>query len=347
MARKLRAQPDGVCYHVVSRIAHREFMFDDAERDIVVGLLRKVSSFSGVFVVAYCIMGNHIHLLLFIDKPENLRLYERWRGCLGADVDEFQDNGLCKIDGSTWASEQEASEISKCRQMSVLDRYETTAEDLKMRMQCVMRPKAYEELMDRWSKLGATELASEHERILKKTYDLSAFMKIIKQDISQYYNARHKHTGALWEGRFRDSYLEKSLDPLTAVSTYIDLNPWRARMCESPDGYRWCSFAAAVAGDESARVGYRFVYDTEDDWPVVEGMHREQLRVRMDADTAEQEEREDALFTSGGIIGSASFVTKVSKSEKSAFPRERKTAPLEVDVGGKKVFSLRWLNILR
>ena len=33
--------------------------------------------------------------------------------------------------------------------------------------------------------------------------------------------------------------------------------------------------------------------------------------------------------------------------KKLAFPRERKTAPLEVDVGGKKVFSLRWLNILR
>lgn len=50
----------------------------------------------------------------------------------------------------------------------------------------------------------------------------------------------------------------------------------------------------------------------------------------MDADMAEQEDREDALFTSGGIIGSANFVTKVSKSEKSAFPRERKTVPLEV-----------------
>ena len=347
MARKLRAQPDGVCYHVVSRIAHREFMFDDVERDIVVGLLRKVSSFSGVFVVAYCIMGNHIHLLLFIDKPKNLRMYERWRECLGVDVDMVQDNGMYKIDGSAWVSEQEASEIRMCRQMSVLDRYETTAEDLKKRMQCVMRPKAYGELMDRWSKLSATELAAEHERILKKTYDLSAFMKILKQDISQYYNARHKHTGALWEGRFRDSYLEKSLDPLTAVSTYIDLNPWRARMCETPDGYRWCSFAAAVAGNESARAGYRFVYDTEDDWSVVENMHREQLRIRMGADTAEQEEREDALFTSGGIIGSANFVTMVSKNEKSAFPRERKTAPLEVEVGGKRVFALRWLNILR
>ena len=49
----------------------------------------------------------------------------------------------------------------------------------------------------------------------------------------------------------------------------------------------------------------------------------------------------------GEMIGSANFVTMVSKSEKSAFPRERKTAPLEVDMGGKKVFSLRWLNILR
>ena len=347
MARKLRAQPDGVCYHVVSRIAHREFMFDDVERDIVVGLLRKVSSFSGIFVVAYCIMGNHIHLLLFIDKPKTLKMYERWRECLGVDVDMVQDNGMYKIDGLAWVSEQEASEIRMCRQMSVLDRYETTVEDLKKRMQCVMRPKAYGELMDSWSKLSAAELTAEHGRILKKTYDLSAFMKILKQDISQYYNARHKHTGALWEGRFRDSYLEKSLDPLTAVSTYIDLNPWRARMCETPDGYRWCSFAAAVAGNESARAGYRFVYDTEADWSVVENMHREQLRIRMDADTAEQEEREDALFTSGGIIGSANFVAMVSKNEKSAFPRERKTAPLEVEVGGKKVFSLRWLNILR
>ena len=61
----------------------------------------------------------------------------------------------------------------------------------------------------------------------------------------------------------------------------------------------------------------------------------------MDDDTAEKEERDDALFTSGGVIGSANFVTMVLKSEKSAFPRDRKTAPLEVAVGGKKVFSLR------
>ena len=48
-----------------------------------------------------------------------------------------------------------------------------------------------------------------------------------------------------------------------------------------------------------------------------------------------------------GLTCFPGFVTKVSKSEKSAFPRERKTAPLEVDVGGKKVFSLQWLSILQ
>ena len=50
---------------------------------------------------------------------------------------------------------------------------------------------------------------------------------------------------------------------------------------------------------------------------------------------------------SGGIIGSAGFVAEVSKREKAAFPRERKTPPLEVGVGGKALFALRWLNKLR
>lgn len=351
MARKLRVQPNGVCFHVVSRIAHREFMFDETERDIVVELLRKASDFTGVFVVAYCIMSNHIHLLLFIDKPENLRLYERWRDCLeegaGGVMPPMVEDQRGVPPCSPVLSNEELAQIRKCRQMSVIERYEMTEDELKHRLRNVMRPAAFENLMDAWTKLGAAELAAEHERALRKTYDLSSFMKILKQDISQYYNVRHKHTGALWEGRFRDSYIEKSLDPLTAVSTYIDLNPWRAKMCARPEEYKWSSFSAAVGGCESARAGYRFVYDANDDWSMVEGLHRDELRKRMDADTAEQEELEDALFTSGGIIGSAGFVAEVSKREKAAFPRERKTPPLEVGVGGKSLFALRWLNKLR
>ena len=172
-------------------------------------------------------------------------------------------------------------------------------------------------------------------------------MKTLKQDISQYYNVRHGHTGALWEGRFRDSYVERSLDPMTSVSTYIDLNPWRAGMCAHPAEYRWCSFGAAVGGSEFARSGYRFMYGNADDWSTIESIHREQIQHRMDKDQAGQEEVEDALFTSGGIIGSSAFVEELTSRERVAFPRERKSSPQEVCVGGLKLFALRHLKAFR
>ena len=39
------------------------------------------------------------------------------------------------------------------------------------------------------------------------------------------------------------------------VAAYIDLNPVRAGLCENPEDYRWCSYAAAVAGEKEARRG--------------------------------------------------------------------------------------------
>ena len=39
------------------------------------------------------------------------------------------------------------------------------------------------------------------------------------------------------------------------VAAYIDLNPVRAGLCENPEDYRWCSYAAAVGGEREARRG--------------------------------------------------------------------------------------------
>ena len=49
----------------------------------------------------------------------------------------------------------------------------------------------------------------------------------------------------------------------------------------------------------------------------------------------------------GGGLSPMDSVAEVSKREKAAFPRERKTPPLEVGVGGKTLFALIWLNKLR
>ena len=44
------------------------------------------------------------------------------------------------------------------------------------------------------------------------------------------------------------------------TSAYIDINAWEAGIVKRPEDYEWCSFAAAVKGDEKARRGYAFMY---------------------------------------------------------------------------------------
>ena len=45
-------------------------------------------------------------------------------------------------------------------------------------------------------------------------------------------------------------------------------NMVNAGMADWPDGYEWCSYAAACRGDETARSGYGFVYGGKGrSWP--------------------------------------------------------------------------------
>lgn len=41
---------------------------------------------------------------------------------------------------------------------------------------------------------------------------------------------------------------------------YIDINAWKVGVVARAEAYEWCSFAAAVKGDERARRGYAFMY---------------------------------------------------------------------------------------
>jgi len=58
-------------YHVVSRVAGREVLFGDAEREAFMGMLEKQLAFSGLKAVAWCFMGNHFHLLLEVPDKES------------------------------------------------------------------------------------------------------------------------------------------------------------------------------------------------------------------------------------------------------------------------------------
>ena len=103
------------------------------------------------------------------------------------------------------------------------------------------------------------EAAQWRERQLRLMGDLSAYLKLVKQRFSIGYNKRHKRFGTLWSERFKSVLVEQGAALLT-IAAYIDLNCLRAGLANDPKDYRFCGYAEAVAGNESARTGIASLY---------------------------------------------------------------------------------------
>jgi len=78
MPRKLRVQYEGAIYHVMNRGDRREAIFlDDADRERFLEALGQACGKTGWQVHAYCLMGNHFHLV--VETPRaNLVAGMRW-----------------------------------------------------------------------------------------------------------------------------------------------------------------------------------------------------------------------------------------------------------------------------
>jgi putative transposase len=96
--------------------------------------------------------------------------------------------------------------------------------------------------------------AALRERWFCRMWDVSPFMKVLKQRFSQWFNGRNARCGTLWEDRYRSVLVEGVGQALRAMAAYIDLNPVRAKICDDPKDYRWCGYAEAVAGGQEARA---------------------------------------------------------------------------------------------
>jgi len=97
------------------------------------------------------------------------------------------------------------------------------------------------------------------ERYYCRMWDVSEFMKGVKQCFTQWYNGRKGRKGTLWEDRFKSVVVEGVGQALGAMAAYIDLNPVRAGMVEDPKDYRWSGYGAAMAGQRRAKEGLRKV----------------------------------------------------------------------------------------
>lgn len=106
--------------------------------------------------------------------------------------------------------------------------------------------------------------------------DLSAFMKLVKQRYSIWYNRSHRRFGTLWSERFKSVLVEPQARVLRAVAAYIDLNAVRAGLVGDPKDYRFCGYAEAVAGVARARAGLAS-WHSGPDWPTVQADYRTAL----------------------------------------------------------------------
>jgi putative transposase len=72
-------------------------------------------------------------------------------------------------------------------------------------------------------------------------------MQAVGRRYVRYFNQRQSRTGTLWEGRYRSTLIQAERY-LLACMAYIDLNPVRAGIVDSPQAYPWSSHAHYVSG---------------------------------------------------------------------------------------------------
>ncbi|HUL92040.1 MAG TPA: transposase [Burkholderiales bacterium] len=98
--------------------------------------------------------------------------------------------------------------------------------------------------------IHAHVLMSNHVHLLLtpgRPEGASPLMKHLGQRYVQYVNRVYGRSGTLWEGRFRSSIVQAEAY-LLRCQRYIELNPVRAGMVDSPGAYRWSSFGANALG---------------------------------------------------------------------------------------------------
>lgn len=82
----------------------------------------------------------------------------------------------------------------------------------------------------------------------EREVSLQRMMKTVGEQYGRYYNRRHNRIGTLWAGRYRAIAIEDERRWLTCLR-YIEQNPWRAKMVDSPESYRWSSCRVHALGE--------------------------------------------------------------------------------------------------
>jgi hypothetical protein len=298
--------PAGSCYHVFSRIIERRFYLGGVEKEAFCSLLRRAAEFSGVNILTYCVLDNHFHIL--VQVPERV---------------EVDDEELLRRLRLLYGTERKSPWGNPVKE------FELSAD----------KPLVRQALRDKY---------------WRRMYDLSEFMRTLKLRFSFWYNRNHEREGTLWDMRFKSVLVQGphyGVDrgtgnlALSLVAAYIDLNSVRAGLVEDPAEYRWCGYAAAVAGDKVARYGLGYIYGVREGqikkWGAVGKVYRAMLLLKVgkgeeNLAAARLLRARIRYFTRGGVLGCRMFVDRAFAENREQFSPKRRRGAVPMQGGDWK-----------
>lgn len=338
MARKNRVSvPDGT-YHVTSRIVNREmWLGNPGLKDEIVSWIYGIAAFSGVDLLAWAVLDNHFHLVVHVPSPPE----SSWSA--PGDPPEVYAFGMrpAECRSQIWSSGPDAGDCPRSARPAT--GFSLSDEEMLERLRGLYGdPRRVEAVRKAWDALRArgdgTAVEEKKERYCRRMYNLSQFVKTLKERVAQAVNRRTGHVGHVFEGRFYSGLLEDDAEVRRLVSLYVDFNPCKAGLVGEDEDYRWSSFGEA-RGDGPHAASCRAAYERIWDCPWAQAREqieaafhvrvadRRKLRVQLDegvvrATVGQLVHLKVAALSRGAFIGrSVRFGESVTAEMTRGFPR--------------------------
>lgn len=190
-----------------------------------------------------------------------------------------------------------------------------------------------------------------YQGMRKRMFNLSIFIKDLKQKFTRWYNIEHNRKGTLWEERFKSVLIQGCGNTLQKIASYIELNPVRAGIVSDPGTYKWNSYSEAVSGNNLTRTRIsEILVNTDDatDWNSVHKIYKEYLHFKLSKENppnstdnqsnlksgkpksqhtsiAEALRSRIRYFTDGLVIGNMEFILQFYRLRKHLLCPTRKT----------------------
>ena len=365
-----------VFYHCISRVVDRKRVFGQEEKEKFRTFMRMQENFSGCRVVSYCLMCNHIHLLLEVPPMPEGGLSDE--GLLARLRAIYHEAEVAVV----------ASELAEARKMEASGAAKMAGGAAVGALVGTGGGSVGRDASGRVMEI--------HGRYTYRMHDLSEFMKTVMQRFTKWFNRTHGRTGNLWEDAFKSVIVEDGF-AAKMIAAYIDLNPVRAGIVKDPADYRWSSYGEAIGGGakgngKKARAGLvralrahkgcaadasLWAHDVSREYrkllwagaaQKLEKLEarigragrekKRRLRKGMSAEEAQEEkareEREGELsvgkmlrcrvryFTDGAVIGSRNFVNEAFVAARERFGSQRKDGARKLRGSGAAAAGTLW-----